>query len=132
MPDPPRTSWGALELMSMSFPEPRWAVPGVICEGVTLLAGPPKVGKSWLALGLALDIAAGWAALGSIPVEPGPVLYLALEDTARRLQSRMRTVLAGREAPAGLTLAISCPPLPPGVTRRSSNGSTGTRTPGSW
>jgi hypothetical protein len=112
--DPPRTSWGAQELMSMRFPEPRWAVPGVICEGVTLLAGPPKVGKSWLALGLALDIAAGNPALGSIPVNPGPVLYLALEDTPRRLQSRMRTVLAGRDAPPGLTLAIACPPMPAG------------------
>jgi hypothetical protein len=114
VPDPPRTSWDAQELMSMRFPEPRWAVPGVVCEGVTLLAGPPKVGKSWLALGLALDIAAGHPALGSIPVDPGPVLYLALEDTPRRLQSRMRTVLADRDAPDGLTLSIACPPMPAG------------------
>ncbi|NMH98988.1 AAA family ATPase [Pseudonocardia sp. K10HN5] len=100
--------------MTMAFPEPRWAVPGIICEGVTLLAGPPKVGKSWMGLGLALDIAAGRPALGSIPVQAGPVLYLALEDTPRRLQSRMRTVLAGRPAPAGLTLSIACPPMPAG------------------
>jgi hypothetical protein len=100
--------------MSMAFPDPRWAVPGIVCEGVTLLAGPPKVGKSWLALNLALDIAAGTPALGSIDVDPGPVLYLALEDTPRRLQSRMRTVLADRPAPAGLTLSIACPPMPAG------------------
>jgi hypothetical protein len=100
--------------MRMSFPDPRWAIPGIVCEGVSLLAGPPKVGKSWLALNLALDIAAGTPALGSIHVDPGPVLYLALEDTARRLQSRMRTVLAGRDAPPGLTLSIACPPMPAG------------------
>lgn len=114
VPPPRRTAWDAQELMNMSFPEPRWAVPGLVCEGVTLLAGPPKVGKSWLSLNLALDIAAGDQALGSIDVEPGPVLYLALEDTPRRLQSRMKTVLAGRPAPEGLTLSIACDPMPAG------------------
>lgn len=114
VPERPRTAWTAAELMATSFPEPTWAVPGIIAEGVTLLAGPPKVGKSWLSLGLGLSIASGLPALGSIDVDPGPVLYLALEDTPRRLQSRMRTVLAGRPAPAQLTLDIDCPPLPNG------------------
>ncbi|MGH3326786.1 MAG: AAA family ATPase, partial [Streptomycetales bacterium] len=43
-----RTAFTADELMAMEFPEPRWAVPGILAEGVNLLAGPPKVGKSWL------------------------------------------------------------------------------------
>jgi AAA domain len=114
VPERPQTSWTADELMALSFPEPTWAVPGLIAEGVTLLAGPPKVGKSWLSLNLGVSIASGDSALGSIDVESGPVLYLALEDTPRRLQSRMRTVLAGRRAPAGLTLDTYCPPLPAG------------------
>jgi hypothetical protein len=42
------------------------------------------------------------------------VLYLALEDTARRLQSRMRKMLAGTTAPRTLTLATECPPLAQG------------------
>ncbi len=113
-PQRPATSWTADELMGMSFPEPTWAVPGLIAEGVTLLCGPPKVGKSWLSLNLGLSIAAGLPALGNIDVEPGPVLYMALEDTPRRLQARMRKVLAGRPAPAGLTLDTHCPPLPVG------------------
>jgi hypothetical protein len=114
VPDRPRTAWTADELMAMSFPEPTWAVPGIIAEGVNLLAGPPKVGKSWLSLGLGLCIAAGTPAFGTIPVESGPVLYLALEDTPRRLQNRMRKVLDGRRAPAVLTLDVHCPPLPNG------------------
>jgi hypothetical protein len=114
VPERPQTTWNAVELMAVSFPEPTWAVPGIIAEGVTLLAGPPKVGKSWMSLGLGLSIAAGLPALGSIAVEAGPVLYLALEDTPRRLQSRMRTVLAGRPAPSTLTLDTYCPPLPNG------------------
>ncbi|WP_229787869.1 AAA family ATPase [Actinokineospora fastidiosa] len=100
--------------MAADFPEPKWAVPGVICEGVNLIAGPPKVGKSWLSLGLGLAIAGGEPAMGSIATTAGPVLYLALEDTARRLQSRMRKMLAGKPAPRGLTLATECPPLADG------------------
>jgi integrase len=89
-------------------------VPGLIAEGVNLLAGPSKVGKSWLSLGLALSVSAGNDALGSIPVQAGAVLYLALEDTPRRLQSRMGKLLDGQAGPRGLTLATTCPPLPEG------------------
>jgi hypothetical protein len=109
-----RTSFTATDLMAMDFPEPAWAVPGVICEGVTLFCGPPKVGKSWLSLGLALAIAAGGYAFDCLRVVAGPVLYLALEDTPRRLQARMRQLLGGQPAPGGLTLATECPPLPQG------------------
>jgi AAA domain len=109
-----RTSWTAADLMRMHFPPPVWAVPGVIAEGVTLFCGPPKVGKSWLSLGLGLTIAAGGLALGSIRVKGGPVLYLALEDTPRRLQLRMGKLLDGQPAPSALTLATECPPLPQG------------------
>ena len=109
-----RTAWTADELMAETFPPPRWAVPGLIAEGVNLLAGPPKVGKSWLSLGLGLAVAGGDNALGAIPTQAGPVLYLALEDTPRRLQSRMGKILDDRPAPRGLTLATACPPLPEG------------------
>jgi hypothetical protein len=112
-----RTAWTATELMAAEFPEPRWAVPGILSEGVNLLCGPPKVGKSWLSLGLGLSVAAGGTALENVPVQGGPVLYLALEDTPRRLQSRMGKILDGRPAPAGLTLATQCPPLPQGGTQ---------------
>ncbi|GLZ02435.1 AAA family ATPase [Actinoplanes sp. NBRC 103695] len=109
-----RTAWTAADIMAMTFAPPKWAVPGVLSEGVNLLCGPPKVGKSWMSLGLGVDVACGGKAFGSIPVERGPVLYLALEDTARRLQNRLGKVLGQRKAPAGLTLATECPPLPQG------------------
>ncbi|GIH21477.1 AAA family ATPase [Rugosimonospora africana] len=109
-----RTSWTAADLMDMDFPPPNWAVPGIIAEGVNLLAGPPKVGKSWLSLGLGLSVAAGGKAFDAIPVPGGPVLYLALEDTPRRLQARIGKILGGQPAPAALTLATSCPPMPQG------------------
>lgn len=107
-------TFNAHDLMNTVFPEPKWAVPGFICEGVSLIAGPPKVGKSWLILSMALACAGVGKALGTIPVKPGPVLYLALEDTPRRLQSRMGTLLDGAPAPNTLTLATEWPTLPAG------------------
>lgn len=110
----PRTSWTAAELMATDFPAPRWAVPGIVAEGVTVLAGAPKAGKSWLALGLGVAIATGGKALGSVDVAAGPSLYLALEDTGRRLKTRLAKVLGTDLAPDTLTLATECPPLPSG------------------
>src|SRR5437870_5446609 len=85
--------------MDADFPPPRWAVPGIVAEGLTLYAGPPKVGKSWLALGLAVAIASGGRALGKVQVQSGDVLYAALEDPPRRLQERLGTVLDGGSVP---------------------------------
>lgn len=113
-PDPFADAWTADALMAARFPDPKWAVPGILAEGVTVFAGAPKVGKSWASLGLALSIAAGRLAFDRIPVSAGPVLYLALEDTPRRLQRRIRMLLRGEPVPAGLTLVTHFPPLPQG------------------
>jgi len=88
----------------------RWAVPGILPEGVCILAGKPKVGKSWLALDLALSVGAGREVLAMIPVEPGPVLYLALEDTARRLTKRLR-ILCREAPPSCVEIITECPRL---------------------
>ena len=109
-----RTSWSAPDLMALTFPEPRWAVPGIVSEGLNLLVSPPKTGKSWMSLNLAVAISSGGMALGRIPVEGGSVLYLALEDTPRRLQQRMRTVLGAEPPPPALTFVNACPTLDEG------------------
>lgn len=102
----------AHDLMTMEFPEPRWAVPGLISEGYVILAGRPKRGKSWFALGLALAIASGGHALGKIKVEQGEVLYLALEDNMRRLQNRIKTISDERNPiPKELHLVTDIKPL---------------------
>jgi AAA domain len=82
------------ELLARELPPVRWAIPDILPEGLTLLAGKPKLGKSWLALSVALAVAAGGVALGKQPVTQGEVLYLALEDNERRLQSRAKQLLA--------------------------------------
>lgn len=78
----------------------RFAVPHIIPEGLTVLAGPPKLGKSWMALDLCLAVASGGTALGAIQVDQGRALYLALEDSDRRLQSRAHHLLGRRPIPA--------------------------------
>ena len=50
-----------------------------------MLAGGPKVGKSWMALDIGLAVASGEPALGAVEVSAGPVLYLALEDGSSAL-----------------------------------------------
>lgn len=106
---PPTLS--AAELLDCNFPDPTWIVPGLLPEGATLLAGRPKMGKSWLALGLALSVASGALALDKIEVEQGKVLYLALEDTARRLKKRLEMLLDGKPAPDDLHFATKWPRL---------------------
>jgi len=100
------------DLLSWELPPVRWTIPEMLPEGLTLLAGKPKLGKSWLALSVALSIAAGGVALGAQPVAKGDVLYLALEDNARRLQARARRLLASMtETPSNMEFALDWPRL---------------------
>lgn len=79
------------ELQRRTYPPPVFVVPGLIVEGVTLLAGKPKLGKSWLMLDLAAAVASGGTVLGGLATSPGSVLGLFLEDSERRLQKRLCT-----------------------------------------
>ncbi len=60
---------------------------------LTLLAARPKVGKTWLALEIAIAVDRGGYCLGDIKCEPGNVLFLALEDNQRRMQRRLTKLL---------------------------------------
>src|SRR5918992_3521750 len=99
----------AAELMAEDLPPVRWVVPEILPEGVTFLAGKPKLGKSWMGLGLGIAVATGGVALGTKQVEQGEVLYLALEDNKRRIQNRLNKLLAGRPAPASLHITTAWP-----------------------
>lgn len=80
----------AKSLVEMQLPEPRQLIPGLITEGLNILAGNPKSGKSWLAMGMSLALTSGRKVLGQIEVtQPTGVLYLALEDTLYRLKARV-------------------------------------------
>lgn len=63
-------------------------IDGLLYAGTYLFVGAPKVGKSFLMAQLAYHISMGYS-LWNYPVRKGTVLYLALEDTPKRLQERL-------------------------------------------
>ncbi|WP_406857570.1 AAA family ATPase [Alsobacter sp. KACC 23698] len=96
----------AAELVKKSFPPVQWIVPDLVPEGLTLLVGSPKTGKSWLALEIALAVASGSSCLAGLTCEQGQVLYLALEDNQRRLQRRICKLIGeGADGPGSLEFA---------------------------
>ena len=117
----PGATWtitSAPDLMAQDLPDLHWVVWELLCEGLVILAGKPKVGKSWLALQVALAVALGRQALGYADVDAGDVLYLALEDTLRRLQDRLGKLLApGDQPPANLDFVTEAPGLAAGLTQ---------------
>lgn len=90
----------AADLLDRPLPALQWIVPELVPEGTSVLAAPPKVGKSCLVYQLAIEVAVGGSLLGR-RVESGSALYYALEDGQRRGQDRLRTALGGRTLPYG-------------------------------
>lgn len=88
----PMELWTVASLLRSDFPDLTWIVDGLLPEGLVFLAGRPKRGKSWLALQIALDVVSGTNSLGA--TTSGRVLYVALEDSPRRLQSRLQQMRA--------------------------------------
>jgi hypothetical protein len=100
----------AEKLQTREFPPVAYVVPGLVPEGLTLLAGKPKIGKSWMALDLCAAVSAGRICLGDRRPVTGDVLYAALEDNPRRLQRRLDKVLGASFTdtwPARLSLTTS-------------------------
>jgi len=89
------------EIAGKKLPQPQWVVPGLVPVGLSELCGKPKIGKSWLTLDLSVAVATGGKVLDTYEAKRGGVLHLALEDTMRRFQDRLRRVLDGAPAPAG-------------------------------
>ena len=63
-------------------------IDGLLYSGAYILAGAPKIGKSFLVAQLAYHVSTGQRLWG-YEVHQGTVLYLALEDDFQRIQSRM-------------------------------------------
>ena len=76
-------------LLTTDFPEPKWIVKNILPAGLAFLAGKPKAGKSWLAMQLAHAVGTGAPFLG-VNTTRQKVLYIALEDSPRRLSQRMK------------------------------------------
>ena len=83
-------------LMDARLPKQRFCVQTLLPQGISMLGGAPKVGKSWMVLLLALQVAKG-EPLWNLPTKQGSVLYLALEDSLSRLQDRLNRLTADKK-----------------------------------
>lgn len=101
----------AADLDDMVFAPLVEHIPGLLTEGFGILAGSPKIGKSWFAASAALAVAQGGMALGGIRVQPRRVLLLALEDGHRRLQKRMQFLNHDEPLPERLSILTKVRPL---------------------
>jgi hypothetical protein len=82
------------DIYKTEFPPPVWVVEELLPVGLTLAAGRPKVGKSYLSLQIAIAAATGQPALGYFVVaKPAHVLYLALEEPQSLTHRRIREML---------------------------------------
>ena len=78
-------------LMSIPMEPLNFVVDSLISQGLHILAGAPKAGKSWLALWLATTIAKG-EPVWNLQTKQGTTLYLCLEDSTRRIQNRLFSI----------------------------------------
>ena len=90
-------------LMTTPMQPLKFIVQGLIPQGLHVLAGSPKIGKSWLSLWICLQVAKG-EKVWEFETTRSEVLYLCLEDSFARIQSRLFEITD--EAPSTLHFAI--------------------------
>jgi len=78
------------DLLEKQFPPDNWLIENLITTGLTVLTGASKIGKSWTALQLITALDQGGFFLGKLKAERCDCLYLALEDTPKRIQKRLK------------------------------------------
>ena len=98
-------------LQAMIIKPINWIIDNFLCAGLIILAGRPKIGKSWLALIICFAVSTGGIALGKFKANRHSVLYIPYEDPPRRLQDRINNILSVEnmdEAPANLFYPEDC------------------------
>lgn len=101
------------DIYGMVFSPKEWIIKGILRSGLYILAGAPKVGKSFLVGQIAYHVSTG-RPLWGYPVQRSPVLYMALEDDHQRLQERMFRMF-GVESTKDLYFTISAKNLREGL-----------------
>ncbi len=105
----------AEELQNRTYEPTHFLVDELIPEGLHILAGAPKIGKSWLALWLCLCVAQGQA-LWNFATTQGEALYLSLEDSFQRIPTRLFDLT--EDAPSTLHFAIMADTLKHGLEQQ--------------
>jgi hypothetical protein len=102
-------------LLKQEFPPLRYFVDEILTEGLTILGGKPKKGKSYLSLDMSLAMAVGRQAFQKFDTERVKVLYVSLEDGPRRIQTRLRKIQPNLQTPEGLDFLYEFPRLGDGA-----------------
>ena len=105
----------AEDLQNRTYEPTPFLVDELIPEGLHILAGAPKIGKSWLALWLCLCISQGQP-LWNFATTQGEALYLSLEDSFQRIQTRLFDLT--EDAPSTLHFAIMADTLKHGLEQQ--------------
>jgi hypothetical protein len=102
-------------LMNTPMDSPRFIVSKLIPTGLHILGGAPKIGKSWLVLWLCLQIANG-ESVWNYETRKGTTLYLCLEDSFERIQSRLYSITD--DAPDNIHFAIMADTIGDGLSEQ--------------
>lgn len=78
-------------LMDMRIKPISFCIDSLLPQGVSLLCGAPKIGKSWLVLNWCVRIAKG-EEVWNFKTAKGTTLYLCLEDNLSRIQQRLNEI----------------------------------------
>ena len=99
-------------LMDMRLPPQRFCIQTLLPQGLSILSGASKIGKSWMALDMCLHVAKG-EPMWNQPTTSGTVLYLCLEDNYHRIQDRLLKITD--DVPANIYFTISAKTLAEGL-----------------
>lgn len=110
----------AKELATMKLPELYVVVKNLLEQGLCVLAGQRKLGKSWMILNLCYCVCTGQPFL-SFETNKSACFYLSLEDSEPRLQDRMKKVFGDKDIPTNLHFATKCEPLDNGLIEQLEN-----------
>ena len=102
-------------LMDMRLEPVRYCIEGVLSQGVAMICGSPKIGKSWMMLDWTIRIAKG-EDVWNFKTTKGTTLYLCLEDNWNRVQSRLFEITD--DAPDNAYFAISSCSLADGLEKQ--------------
>ncbi len=102
----------------LNYPEPKWFVKPFLPEGLSILAGKPKLGKSLFALRMAISIAWGLKFMKSFSCERSTVYFIPYEDSLSRIKFRVSKMLGKMYAPKNIII----PPQPEKFPRLTNGG----------
>ena len=106
-------------LLSTPMQRASFIIDGFLPQGVSILSGAPKIGKSWLMLLLSLKVSQGLPLWG-MKTDKCDVLYLCLEDSFQRIQDRLYRLT--ESAPDNLYFAVTSGQIGNGLQKQIHHG----------